>query len=119
MIEGTIRFIPPKSRDWMLVASTLDLPRGKEIIVRRALNSDPAWMRIAGEVCRKHRVTINELKSPRREKRIVLARQEAIWRVKKETAMSLPAIGRKFNRDHTTVIWSVRRHQSRIEAGTA
>jgi hypothetical protein len=74
----------------------------------------PHWKRITLEVCEKHQVGFNEIVSPRRDRAVVAARFEAMWRMTKETTMSLPAIGRRFSRDHTSVIHAVREHEKRI-----
>ena len=47
--------------------------------------------------------------SPRRSRPLARPRQVAMYMAKKLTTRSLPEIGRKFaNRDHTTVIHSVK-----------
>lgn len=75
---------------------------------------------IKAEVAAKHGVTINDLESQTRNQMICLARFEAMWRCRQETIASLPQIGRSFgNRDHTTVLHGIRRHQARIDAGEA
>lgn len=74
----------------------------------------PEWKRIILQVCNKHGITYTEIISPRREVRLVRARHEAMWRLKQETAMSFPSIGRRFNRDHTTVLHAVRVYEERL-----
>ena len=44
---------------------------------------------------------------------IAAARHEAIWRVRRVTGWSLPRLGRFFDRDHTTVLHSVREMEKR------
>ncbi len=78
------------------------------------------WREILMEVCAKHGFTTLEIRSKRRERPLVFARHEAMWRLRNETSMSLPEIGRRMGgRDHTTAINGVKKHQQRIEAGTA
>ena len=72
--------------------------------------------RIMREVCEKHGLTKAELLSARRDVTIVAARQEAMYRMSKETSMSMPAIGMRLGRDHTTVIYGVRKHAERLAA---
>ncbi len=55
-----------------------------------------------------------DLASPRRERRIVGPRQVAMWLCKQLTPMSLPDIGGRFNRDHSTVVHSTRRVDERL-----
>lgn len=56
-------------------------------------------------------VTIDEVKGPRRSRRIVLPRQIAMYEVYRQRPdMSYPAIGRMFGgRDHTTCLHAVRK----------
>lgn len=73
--------------------------------------------RIIRDICQKHGVTMGELLSARRARPLVAARHEAMYRLSKETSMSLPAIGRRMGgRDHTTVIHGVRKHAALMEA---
>ena len=70
---------------------------------------------IIEEVAAKHGYLVTELKSPRRHRGLVLARQEAMWRCKMETNNSFPEIARALGgRDHTTILHGVRRHAERI-----
>jgi hypothetical protein len=55
-------------------------------------------------------VTLNDLKSARREAAVVRPRQIAMYLAKELTTRSLPDIGRRFGgRDHTTVLHAVRK----------
>jgi hypothetical protein len=74
---------------------------------------------IIKEVSIKHSVTRNAILSPRRQRSLVLARQEVMWRAREETALSFPQIGKALDRDHTTCLWGARQHQARIEAESA
>lgn len=76
----------------------------------------PAWKRILDETATKHCVSVDDIISPRRDRAILPARYEAIWRMKAETAMSLPAIGRRLGgRDHTTIINALKKYQRMAE----
>jgi len=60
-------------------------------------------------VCRFFKISKNEMLSSRRSRYLVRPRQTAIYLSKILTSKSLPEIGREFsNRDHTTVIHSVK-----------
>lgn len=69
---------------------------------------------IIEEVARKHRYAAAELWGERRNKQVVAARQEAMFRCFVETTQSLGQIARAFGRDHTTIGYGVatyaRRH---------
>ena len=56
-------------------------------------------------VALKHRVTHDDIVGPRRDREVVTARYEAIRLVKTHCRdLSFPAIGRIFNRDHSTIL---------------
>lgn len=75
---------------------------------------------IIEEVAEKYGYSVTELKSTQRHRDLVVARHEAMWRCKKETINSLPAIGRAFgNKDHTTVLNGSKRHEERLAAAAA
>ena len=60
-------------------------------------------------VCKFFKISKNEMLSSRRSRYLVRPRQTAIYLTKILTSKSLPEIGREFsNRDHTTVIHSVK-----------
>tara|TARA_Y100000768_G_scaffold312053_1_gene246740 strand:- start:3467 stop:4174 length:708 start_codon:yes stop_codon:yes gene_type:complete len=60
-------------------------------------------------VCKFFKISKNEMLSSRRSRYLVRPRQTAIYLTKVLTSKSLPEIGREFsNRDHTTIIHSVR-----------
>ena len=111
--------VPAPVKFPMIIISEETKKRVHDILViaqeARAEPIDPGhWMDIIREVCAKHGVTKAELLSIRRARNIVAARHEAMWRMSKETSMSLPAIGRRMgDRDHTTVLHGIRRHEAK------
>lgn len=74
----------------------------------------PAWKMIVSEVAKKHGLEPRQLRSKSRFKEIMAARQEACYRIHKETPLSLTQIASKIGyADHTTVHHSIRRHMER------
>ena len=64
---------------------------------------------IQTKVCKFFKISKSEMLSSRRSRYLVRPRQTAIYLTKILTSKSLPEIGREFsNRDHTTIIHSVR-----------
>ena len=59
-------------------------------------------------VCGHYQVSLTDLKSTRRERRIARPRQLAMYLAKVLTPTSLPDIGHAFERDHTTVMHAVK-----------
>jgi chromosomal replication initiation ATPase DnaA len=68
---------------------------------------------IIRQVCDKHGTTRKQIIGPRRTAVIVRARQEVYYRTSRETMMSLLAIGRLLNRDHTTILHGICEHEKR------
>ncbi|MDP9247405.1 MAG: chromosomal replication initiator protein DnaA [Candidatus Dormibacteraeota bacterium] len=71
---------------------------------RRPLTID----RIQETVAEYYSVSVDDMKSKRRDKHIVFPRQVAMYVVREETPSSLPVIGQAFGgRDHTTALHSI------------
>jgi chromosomal replication initiator protein len=56
------------------------------------------------EVAKFYKLSADDLKSPRRHKHLVRARQVAMCLARKLTGASFPEIGHHFKRDHSTVM---------------
>jgi len=73
------------------------------------------WRTIVREVADKHSLTVDEILSTSRKKRIAHPRQEAMWRIRKETPLSLPETAKRLGlKDHTTVYYGVKAHEQRM-----
>jgi chromosomal replication initiator protein len=64
---------------------------------------------IQREVARFYKIAVDELRGERRVRNVAHARQVAMYLCRTLTAASLPEIGKKFNKDHSTVLASVRK----------
>jgi chromosomal replication initiator protein len=64
---------------------------------------------IQREVARYYKLAVDELRGERRVKHVAHARQVAMYLCRTLTAASLPEIGKRFNKDHSTVLTSVRK----------
>lgn len=70
------------------------------------------------DVAAKHGLTLEELCSPSPKRRFAHPRQEAMWRMYRETRLSSPQIARMLNRkDHTTVLHGVEAYERRQANG--
>lgn len=86
----------------------------KEGDIRRVVGS------IIWEVAEKHGFSYRELIGKGNFRHISEARFEAYWRIRVETNLSFPEIGRHFGgRHHTTVLYGLRRHEERMKAESA
>lgn len=84
-------------------------------VTAERMRSDFAWMTgsdvdlmIAVHAV-KHGVTVSDLKSRSRAQPLAHIRQKIMAKLRRDTDLSYPTIGRIFNRDHTTVLHAVRR----------
>ena len=65
-------------------------------------------------VFKKYNVKQEEIKSTKRNKEIAQARHVAVYVLRSVTDMSLPNIGKIFNRDHATILASIRAVEKRL-----
>jgi chromosomal replication initiator protein len=73
----------------------------------------PVMADVVRLVAARHRVPVEALLGRSRTAPVVTARQEAYWECRQHPHLSLPAIGRFFGRDHSTVLLGIRRHEAR------
>lgn len=81
-----------------------------------AFSGPAVTLRQIGEaVCRKHGITLDELRGPRRNSEYVIVRDEFVYLARNLTQRSYPEIGRWCGgRDHSTIIAAERRHLERM-----
>jgi len=60
-------------------------------------------------------VSVDGILGPRRTAELAEARAVAIWILRHELALTYPALGRMFNRHHTTAISAVQRIDKRLD----
>jgi hypothetical protein len=80
----------------------------------REVFSRPQWKLLAKEICQKYRLSLEEVTSDARHAHLVKVRQEIWYRIRVDLGMSYPEIGKRFNKDHTTILHGVRRHAARL-----
>jgi chromosomal replication initiation ATPase DnaA len=85
----------------------------------RAVSSDPSRAnRIIHAVAAAHGMTVAQMRSQRRDKLTVRARQHAMWELRQHTTLSYPQISDKLGRgDHTTAIHGCNQHAARLARG--
>jgi hypothetical protein len=80
---------------------------------------DPAdrpatFMQVMRAVSKYYQISIIEMRANRRQKQVVLARQVACYLGRELTHLSLPMMGQKLCRDHTTVLHGIERVRERL-----
>ena len=113
-IEGAINKLCAMS---FLSQVKINLETVKSLLADILGNSEPISVtidKIFAAVYNKFGVKREEIVGQRRNKEIVNARHIAVYLVRNITEMSLPNIGKIFNRDHTTIMSSVETVEKRL-----
>ena len=118
-LEGALKCVAANSE---LMGRAISLERTEELI-RHLLKSQDRRLTIEDiqkQVAAYYQVSMRDLLSHRRDRNIVRPRQVAMYLSKELTPRSLPEIGRRFGgRDHTTVLYGVRKIAKMIEENSA
>ena len=70
---------------------------------------------IISQVCKFYNVEESVLRGTQKNKGTAEARQIAMYLIRKLTNLSLPDIGKEFNRDHTTALYAIRKVQMALQ----
>lgn len=76
-------------------------------------------MAMVSEVAAKHGIAAKDIFSDRRAVKLCRARHECFWRMREETILSFPQIGRFFHRDHSTIMSGCKKHARRMAEAAA
>ena len=116
-IEGTVKKILAY-RD--LNNMPLDLPhvsRAIEDMFKSEGNALPTPSLIISQVCKFYNVDEVVLRGTQKNKGTAEARQVAQYLIRKLTNLSLPDIGKEFDRDHSTVLYAIRKVEVALKNG--
>ena len=116
-IEGTVKKILAY-RD--LNNMPLDLPnisRAIDDMFKSEGNALPTPSLIISQVCKFYSVDETVLRGTQRNRGVSEARQMSMYLIRKLTNLSLPDIGKEFDKDHTTVIHAIRKVEAALKTG--
>ena len=116
-IEGTVKKILAY-RD--LNNMPLDLPhisRAIDDMFKSEGNALPTPSLIISQVCKFYSVDESVLRGTLKNKGTAEARQVAMYLIRKLTNLSLPDIGKEFARDHSTVLYAIRKVEVTLKNG--
>jgi len=116
-IEGTVKKIMAY-RD--LNNMPLDLPnisRAIDDMFKAEGNALPTPSLIISQVCKFYSVDETVLRGTLKNKGTAEARQTAMYLIRKLTNLSLPDIGKEFARDHSTVLYAIRKVETQLKKG--
>ena len=116
-IEGTVKKILAY-RD--LNNMPLDLPnisRAIDDMFKSEGNALPTPSLIISQVCKFYSIDEAVLRGTQKNKGTAEARQVAMYLIRKLTNLSLPDIGKEFARDHSTVLYAIRKVEVSLKNG--
>ncbi len=116
-IEGTVKKIMAY-RD--LNQMPLDLPhvsRAIDDMFKSEGNALPTASLIITQVCKFYSMDETLLRSTQKTKGVTDVRHLAIYLIRKLTNLSLPDIAKEFNKDHTTILYSIKKIESAVKSG--
>ena len=70
--------------------------------------------KIINEVARTYNLLPSDIRGKKRSANVSAARQMTMYIIREVTAMSMEAIGQEFNRDHSTVVYSINTMEKNI-----
>ncbi|MBR7179091.1 MAG: chromosomal replication initiator protein DnaA [Oscillospiraceae bacterium] len=116
-IEGTVKKIMAYHN---LTGMELNLPnvsRAIDDMFKSEGNAVPTPGLIIGQVSKFYGIDETVLRGTKKNKNTAEARQVAMYLIRIHTNLSLPDIGTEFNRDHSTVLHSIRKIEVALKSG--
>ena len=108
-IEGTVKKILAYKELSNMVMDVPHVSRAIKDMYKGKAETLPTPSLIIGEVCRFYSIDESTLRSTLKNKGTAEARQVAMYLIRKLTNLSLPDIAKEFGKNHTTVLYSLRR----------
>ena len=113
-LEGSLKRVAAHSQLLSGKEITLDMTQDVLKDMLRSIDKKTTIDEIQKKVAEHFNISVKELQSSRRARTVARPRQVAMYLAKQLTSRSLPEIGRKFDRDHTTVMHAVRKVEELI-----
>ncbi len=113
-LEGSLKRIAAHSQLLSGHEITLDMTQDVLKDMLRSIDRKTTIDEIQKKVAEYFNISVKEMQSSRRARNVARPRQIAMFLAKQLTSRSLPEIGRKFDRDHTTVMHAVRKVEELI-----
>ena len=118
-IEGTVKKILAY-RDLNNMPLDLNhISRAIDDMFKSEGNAVPTASLIITQVCKFYSIDEAVIRGTQKNKGTAEARQVAMYLIRKLTNLSLPDIGKEFDRDHSTVLYAVRKVEMALKKGDA
>ena len=116
-IEGTVKKIMAYRELNNMPMDLGSISRAIDDMFKSEGNALPTPNLIISQVCKFYSVDEPTLRGSQKTKGIAEARQVAMYLVRKLTNLSLPDIGREFAKDHSTVLYNIRKVETALKGG--
>ena len=114
-IEGTVKKIKAFKELNGMVLDVPNVARAIKDMFKGKTENLPTPSLIISEVCQYYGIEEQVLRSTLKNKNTAEARQVAMYLIRTMTNLSLPEIGREFDRDHTTVMHGLKKVEQTLQ----
>ena len=118
-IEGTVKKIMAYRDLNNMPLDLANISRAIDDMFKSEGNALPTPNLIIAQVCKFYNVDETILRSTQKNKGVAEARQVAMYLIRKLTNLSLPDIGKEFARDHSTVLYAIRKVEDALKKNNA
>ena len=116
-IEGTVKKIMAYHNLSNMPLHLQNITRAISDMFKSEGSALPTPSLIISQVCKFYSIDEIVLRGSKKNKGTSEARQIAMYLIRQMTNLSLPDIGREFNRDHSTVLHSIRKVEAELKSG--
>ena len=118
-IEGTVKKIMAYRDLNNMPLDLANISRAIDDMFKSEGNALPTPNLIIAQVCKFYNVDETILRSTQKNKGVAEARQVAMYLIRTLTNLSLPDIGKEFARDHSTVLYAIRKVEDALKKNNA
>ena len=116
-IEGTVKKILAYRDLNDMPLDLANISRAIDDMFKVEGNALPTPSLIISQVCKFYSVDEVTLRGSQKSKGITEARQLAMYLIRKLTNLSLPDIGKEFGKDHSTILYNIRKVETQLKKG--
>ena len=116
-IEGTMKKIMAYRELNNMPMDLTSISRAIDDMFKSEGSALPTPNLIISQVCKFYSVDDATLRGSQKTKGIAEARQVAIYLIRKLTNLSTPDIGKELNKDHSTILYSIKKVEQALNAG--
>lgn len=113
-LQGTLKGVIVTSE---LLDRPIDIDLVKEVLEKRKtiIKSKMTAESIVKKIAKNFNISVDDIKSQKRQKNVLVPRHISMYLIKNNLMITYDAIGKIFDRDHTTVISAIKKIESQLE----